>query len=164
MKKILVSLLSYFQGVNPWAKHWLVIAVRGFMIVILFYLFCIHYLEPHQAAIVWDRVTGKLWLDTKPAWHFTWPWVSAARIDMRPQRVCITSGTKAVNCKLVRFKASAFREFVATEGFRYYWLSNRLSFNWGYDEEYRGWRDILRGYAFSVKKYPFIVVVQEYKE
>jgi hypothetical protein len=52
---------------------------------------------------------------------------------------------------------------VKTEGFYYYWWANRLSFNLGYDQEYRGVRDLMRGYAYSPHHYPFLVVKDEYQ-
>lgn len=162
MRELFDLLASRVRNLSSKTKRRLINAGYALGVLAIFYVACVHYLEPHEGAIVWNWASGELRVDTKAAWHLTWPWVVAARIDLRPQRVCITSTTRAVNCKLIRFNPSKFREFVATEGFRYYWLSNRISFNWGYDEEYRGWRDVLRGYAFSNKGHPFIVVLQEY--
>lgn len=164
MKELLDLLVSHIRNLSSKTKRRLINVGRALGVMAIFYLACVHYLEPHQGAIVWNWASGELRVDTKAAWHLTWPWVVATRIDLRPQRVCITSTTRAVNCKLVRFEPSAYREFVVTEGFRYYWLSNRISFNRGYDEEYRGWRDVLRGYAFSTKKYSFLAIVQEYQQ
>ena len=127
------------------------------------YLSCAHYSEPTQVGIVRNWVTGELKLDT-PGWNVTAPWVSVAKIDTRPLRVCVTTAGRGFNCMLVEFEPSKFREFVATEGFYYYWLANRISFNFGYDEEYRGVKDILRGYAYSVKKYPFIKILKTYED
>ncbi|MCR4314080.1 MAG: hypothetical protein NUV84_02440 [Candidatus Uhrbacteria bacterium] len=92
------------------------------------------------------------------------PWVQAAHIELRPQRVCITTTGRGYSCKLVRFNAEHFQEFVRVEGFRYYWWANRLSYNHGYDEEYRGFRDILRGHAYGAKSYPFITILETYEE
>lgn len=132
--------------------------------LVFFWLAFVHYTEAYKLGIRWNFVTGEVSVDAHGGVNISPPWVLISRVDLRPQRLCITSTTRAVNCKLVQFVPAAFREFVATEGFRYYWLSNRISFNLGYNEEYRGWRDILRGYAFGVKQYPFITVVQEYKQ
>jgi len=119
-----------------------------------------NHVEAYEVGIAWNQVTGQLWL--QPAGiHWSAPWVAVSRIDTRPQRVCVTSASKAFSCKLVRFEPAAYREFVAVEGHRYYWWSNRISFNLGYDEEYRGMRDLLRGYAYGAKQYPFVVTVQE---
>ena len=49
---------------------------------------------------------------------------------------------------LVSFDPNGWREFVNNEGFYYYWWSNRISFNMGYDDEYRGMKDLIRGYSF----------------
>jgi len=64
--------------------------------------------------------------------------------------------------KLVQFEPKYFKEFVAVQGFHYYWLSNRISFNLGYSDEYRGMKDLLRGYAYGVKKYQFVSVLRDY--
>ncbi len=34
----------------------------------------------------------------------------------------------------------------------------------GYDEEYRGVKDLMRGYTYSAKKYPFVEIIQEYPD
>jgi hypothetical protein len=127
------------------------------------YLALFHYTDLHQVAIARNWITGEMWLDDTPGPDLTLPWVKVARIDKRPMRVCITSAARAYNCKLVQFDPSAYKEFAATQGFGYYWLANRISINFGYDEEYRGVKDILRGYAFSGKEYPFLRVLREYQ-
>ncbi|TAK96230.1 hypothetical protein EPO05_02370 [Patescibacteria group bacterium] len=132
-------------------------------VLVIFYITCVHYTDIHQVALVRNRATGELTLDSVPGFNLTPPWVAVARIDIRPTRVCITTTGRSFNCKLVQFVPQAYREFVATEGFRYYWLSNRISFNFGYGEEYRGMKDVLRGYAFGVERYPFVKVVNEYE-
>lgn len=139
--------------------------IAAFVLVVfaLIYLPFFHYTEPTQVGIVRNLVTGDLKLDT-PGWNVTAPWVSAAKIDTRPMRVCITSAGRGFNCRLVEFQPEAYREFVATEGFYYYWWANRISFNFGYDDEYRGVKDLLRGYAYSVKQYPFVRTVRQYNE
>lgn len=136
-------------------------AVVGFVLV--FWLVFVNHVDQYQAGIAWSFTTGEMWLQ-KPGYHATAPWTLVARVDLRPQRVCITSASHAAfNCKLVQFQPSAWREFVAVEGWHYYWLSNRLSLNIGYREEYRGFRDILRGYAFSARQYVFIRVLEDFE-
>ena len=121
----------------------------------------VNYVEPFEEGVAWNFVRGDPYLQKK-GWNFTWLWVFVARIDTRPIRVCVTTAGRGFNCKLVQFESSAYREFVATEGFRYYWWANRISFNWGYDEEYRGMKDLLRGYAYGVKKYDFVKILRDY--
>ena len=111
-----------------------------------FYLMCLHYTEVGQVGIMRNVVTGDMTLDS-PGWNVSPPWVLVSKVDTRPMRVCVTSAGRGFNCKLVQFIPAEFEEFVAVEGFRYWWWANRLSFNWGYDEEYRGMRDLMRGYA-----------------
>jgi hypothetical protein len=85
-------------------------------------------------------------------------------VSTAPQRLCLTSSAHAaVNCRLVQFVPEHYRQFLAIEGFRWYWWSNRFSFNLGYREEYRGFKDVLRGYAFSSQQYQFILILREYE-
>lgn len=133
-------------------------------IISLPFLFVLNYLEPHQRAITWDVFGGEMALQDHPGWHARKPWVMVTTIDIRPARVCITSSARAaLNCKLVRFVPDHYEEFIEVQGFGFYWWSNRLSFNSGYREEYRGMNDLLRGYAFSAKQYSFIEVLEEYE-
>lgn len=140
---------------------WLTVALIVFVTLGGSYLACINYLEPTQVGVAWNWTSGELWLQDRGGFYVTPPWVMVSRIDTRPARVCVTSASRAFNCKLVQFNPSAYREFVAIEGFRYYWWANRVSFNFGYREEYRGVRDILRGYAYSVKRYSFVTILKE---
>jgi hypothetical protein len=128
------------------------------------WLVFVNHVDQYQAGIAWSFTTGEMWLQ-EPGFHVTTPWTLVARVDLRPQRVCITSaGHAAFNCKLVQFQAAHWREFIRVEGWRYYWLANRLSLNLGYREEYRGFRDILRGYAFSAQHYPFVAILEEFTQ
>ena len=135
--------------------------ILGCLAVFIVYFPFVNHLEPFDAGIARNFVTGELYIQ-KPGWNVTPPWVAVARVDLRPARVCITTASRAFNCKLVQFNPSEYELFVETEGFHYYWWYNRFSFNWGYSEEYRGVRDILRGYAYSAKLYPFITVLVDY--
>lgn len=128
----------------------------------LFYLAFLNYLEPTEVGISWNNFTSEVELQ-QPGWHFTEPWVQVSRVDTRPMRVCITTAGRGYNCRLVQFVPAYYREFIAVEGFRYWWWANRISFNFGYGDEYRGMRDLMRGYAYSVTQYPFVTTLLEYK-
>lgn len=138
------------------------VGAAGLAACCLIYLACLNYLEPTQVGISWNWQSGEVELQD-PGWHLTPPWVQVARIDTRPTRVCITSASRAFNCKLVQFVPDGYQLFVETEGFHYYWWYNRISFNWGYSDEYRGMKDILRGYAYSSKQYPFVKILRDYQ-
>ncbi len=140
----------------------LVVATGICFVLGLFYLAFVNYTEAYEVGITRNIVTGEVTLQDRGGFHFTTLWVQVSRTDIRPVRVCITSATRAFNCKLVQFEHSAYKEFVAVQGFQYYWLANRISFNFGYAEEYRGMKDLLRGYAYGVKKYPFVTVLRDY--
>ena len=144
--------------------------MRGFaikicfgLVVVLAYLSLLNYTEPTQIGIARNPITGKMWAQKGGGWHATWPWVFVAKIDTRPVRVEVTSTGRGYNAKLVQFNAEHWQEFVAIEGFHYYWWANRFSLNLGYWEEHRGMKDILRGYAYSNKPYPFVSILKEYQ-
>jgi hypothetical protein len=132
--------------------------------ILMFYFLFMNYTTFTEAGIMRNEMSGETQLQGHAGWHMTAPWVLVARIDTRPAKVCITSASHAYNCKLAQFNISAWQDFVATEGFRYYWWANRISLNMGYGEEYRGFHDLLRGYAFSAKKYSFITILNEYQQ
>ena len=128
-----------------------------------FYFPFVHYTEPTEIGISRNWISGELHLDT-PGWNITAPWVTVAKVDVPPLRICVTTAGRGFSCKLVQFKPEAFKAFVAVEGFYYYWWANRISFNFGYDDEYRGMKDLLRGYAYGVKQYPFVTTLRNYNE
>lgn len=125
--------------------------------VFLFYLACLHHTEVAHVGIMRNWVTGETHPDT-PGWHLSAPWIKVAKVDLRPMRVCVTTAGKGRNCLLAQFNPQDWKEFVETEGFYYYWWANRISYNSDYDEEYRGFKDLLRGYAYSTMKYRFVTV------
>lgn len=130
-------------------------------IIFVSYLLFFHHTEPTETALGWNWITGEQTWIKKAGWNISSPTMLVTKIDSRPTRVCITSSGRGFHCKLVQFEPSFYKEFLAVEGFRYYWWANRISFNMGYDEEYRGLRDILRGHAFAAKKYNFLKILED---
>lgn len=158
---LLSDILTFFEAIPgrikrmpKWHKRITITVTSIFM----FWLFCFHYTNVHQVGICRNIFTGETWLDDVPGMSITAPWVQVARIDTRPHRVCVECNCKNATCVLVSFDSNGWKEFVEREGFRYYWWSNRFSFNSGHKEEYRGMRDILRGYAFDGHNYSFIKI------
>lgn len=129
-------------------------------LVIFAYSAFVHHADPYEFVIAVNKVTGEAITEIGGGFRFTAPWVLVSKIDIRPMRVCVYNAGRSYHCKLVRFVPEQFSELLALEGFRYYWWDNRLSFNSGYPEEYRGVHDLLRGYAFGNKSYPFIEILQ----
>jgi len=142
-------------------KNVRVIAATALGCLFLFWLMCVHFTPVGTASIQRNHRDGSILLD-KPGLHLTPPWIQAAQVELRPMRVCITSAGKGYNCKLVQFDPDQYEQFVQVEGFRYYWLANRISFNWGHDKTYRGFEDIMRGHAFGAESYDFLTELQGY--
>ena len=128
--------------------------------VFLFYLTCLNHVEPSQIGVAKNVVTRQYWKQG-PGWHFTWPWVLVSRVSCSPMRVSVDSAGRGYHAKLVEFVPEQWEEFVRVEGWHYWWWYNRFSVNFGYQDEHRGLKDIVRGYAYCARKYPFIHVIQE---
>lgn len=131
--------------------------------IFLFYLGFLNHVEPGQVGLARNWFSGEMWIQGA-GWHMTWPWEWVARLDTRPMRVSVQSAGYGYSSKLVQFDPEYWEEFVSVEGWRYYWWANRLSFNFGYEEEYRGFRDIMRGHAYGTERYRFIKFLEEYEK
>lgn len=132
----------------------------GIFVFFFGYLPFFHYTSAHEVGIMLNKVDGTIRLDTT-GFNISSPWTLVAKMEARPQRVCIESVAKVLTCKLAVFVPEHFRELIQLEGFRYFWLDNRLSLNLGYKEEYRGSRDLIRGYAFSSSRQHFVQVLED---
>jgi hypothetical protein len=142
-------------------KSQIIKILSGTSLIFLFWLFCFHWTDPHEVGITRNFFSGTLELDSVGGFNITAPWIQVTKIDIRPTRVCISSSTKNFNCRLVQFQKEYYKEFIESEGFKYYWWCNRISFNTGHNEEYRGMRDVLRGYAFDKNSRKFITIIEE---
>jgi hypothetical protein len=125
------------------------------------WLMFFHWTGVHEISIRRNIVTGEVSIDSIAGPEITAPWVQVSTIDIRPRRLCVDCDCRALNCKLVEFVPSKWKGFVEREGFRYYWLSNRISFNSGSEKTYRGMDWILRGYAFDQQSHTFIKTTKE---
>ncbi len=162
MKEVLKKIKPIVIGF--WSKKPVKITTLILLVILSFYLFFLNFVSPTEVGIARNIITGKTWLQDGNGWNITAPWVYVPIIDTRPTRVEVTSAGHGFSAKLVQFDKPHWEEFVDTEGHYYYWRANRISFNLGYDEEHRGMKDILRGYAYSPKKYNFIILLDEYTE
>ncbi len=124
--------------------------------IFLSWLFLFSYTNQHSISISRNILNGRLDI-VGPGVKLTPPWVQMSQIDLRPMRVCVECSCNNVICNLVSFNKDRWKSFINKEGFRYYWWSNRISFNMGHNEEYRGVRNILRGYSLDNKTYDFLI-------
>lgn len=115
-----------------------------------------HYTNNTKVALVKNIFTNEIVIDSIPGINFSAPWYKVVRIPIHPCKVCVESTAKTINCRLVKFNPTYWEELVHREGLGYYWFRNRFSFNLGHRNEYRGFLDILRGYAFSQDNVNFV--------
>jgi hypothetical protein len=146
------------------ARRQIIYGFAVLLAIVILYKSVVNYLDPGEAGLTWNPISGEIGIQDHAGFQINAPWVFVTTIDTRPRRLClISSAHSAPNCKLVSFDTRYYKQFIAVEGWRWYWWSNRFSFNSGYDRTYRGFDDILRGYAFSAQPYPFVKVHSEYE-
>ena len=128
------------------------------LVPIIFYMSCVHIVNAHEAVIGRNLITGQNFIDTVSGIKFSAPWTLVNNMDLRPMKVCVSSSASNFNCKLVSFNPKGWEKFIELEGFTYYWWANRLSYNIGHEQEYRGLIDILKGYSYDEKSREFITI------
>jgi hypothetical protein len=114
---------------------------------LLFYILCWNHVHINEIGVAYNSMNGKVTIQENPGWYFTDPFVEVVNISTIPHQVSIPSGAVVINTKIVRFKKEGVEEFIRLQGFSYS-LNQSLS-------------NILMGYAFSGKEYPFLEVMQE---
>lgn len=163
---ILLALLYAFALAVPFFVKPLKYKFPAWVFAWCFAWYCtfVTYVPPEShVGIAWDYYSGETRL-VRGGFNIIGAATFVAKVDRRPQRVCVTSTSRSYQCKLVQFVSEEYEKFLVTEGFYYYWWANRISFNGSYDEEYRGIRDLLRGYAFGTKQYPFVKIITVYED
>ena len=155
------AIFDYVKPIKKIGKYVGIIFLSILTISILY--ICITHIEPDEWGLQKNFINGQIALKD-PGLYFRPPWMLITKIPAKPIRVCISSTSKGYNAKLVQFNPETYEEFVVTEGWSYYWWANRFSFNSGYskEEEHRGFKDIAKGYAYSVVNYPFFITIKEY--
>lgn len=112
-----------------------------------FYCLFLNHVDINEIGVAYNSIGGKVWIQDRPGWYLTSPFVEVATITTLPMKVTIPSEAKVINTKIVRFNPTGIDEFIRMQGFSYF--SNQSMEN------------ILMGYAFSGEKYSFLEVMQE---
>jgi hypothetical protein len=101
-------------------------------------------------------IDGTVTCDTTRGMKLSAPWILVSVIDTRPIRVCIDCSCRNITCKLVYFNPKEYKIFVQKR-LVLLWFRNRLSFNSGNNQEYRGFENVVRGYSFDNVEYKFLI-------
>lgn len=108
---------------------------------------CLNHVAINEIGIAYNSIGGNVYVQGHPGWYLTSPTVEVANIPTIPMKVTIPSEAKVINTKIVRFNPNGVDEFVRLQGFSYF--------------SDQGIENVLMGYAFSGKSYPFLDVLQE---
>ena len=112
-----------------------------------FYLFCVNHVHINEVGVAYNSLNGKISIQDDPGFYVTSPFTQVVTLSLLPHKVTIPSGAVVINTKIVRFKKEGIPEFIRLQGFSY-------SLSQSFD-------NILMGYAFAGKEYPFLDVMQE---
>ena len=128
------------------------------------YLGFYHYTDQYELGLTFNLSTGEIKTDSHTGHHLSAPWVLATKLDLRPIKVCITSASRNINCRLVQFDVLKWKELIQLEGFHYYWWYNRISFNMD-QETYRGFENLMLGHAYGeTTRCSCVKIIQEIGE
>lgn len=126
---------------------WLITGGVFAVLALLFFCFCLNHIEINQVGVAYNSIDGKVTIQDGPGWYLTSPFVQVVALSTKAHQVSIPSGAVVINTKIVRFKKEGIEEFIRLQGFSY-------TLGQSFD-------NILMGYAFSGKEYPFLEVMQE---
>ncbi len=156
------SSLSLGQRITVWLG---VITITLSVLLLLFRMMFVNYVENYQLAYKFDARNGEITLLPDRGYIVTWPiLVSVHTIDLRPMQVCISTVLHVLNCKLVQFNADdheAVQTFLAWHGRRDYEGPSSSSSTSMNDSNY--FRSILLNYAYDGqgRSYPFLTILRE---
>lgn len=126
-------------------------------ILFTFYLTSFNFLNMSEVSLNYNIIDGNVTCDTVSGIKLSAPWVLVNVVDIRPIKVCVDCSCRNLTCKLIAFNPKEYKIFVQKEGWSYFWWRNRLSFNSGNKQEYRGLKNVIRGYAFDDVEYKFLI-------
>jgi hypothetical protein len=131
----------------PKLIKWGIAFVVVSLLALTFYLAAMNHVGINEVGVAYNSVGGRVWIQDHPGWYLTAPTVEVAVLTTLPLTVTIPSEAKVINTKIVRFKPEGVDEFIRLQGFSYY--------------SDQSLQNILMGYAFSGKQYPFLEIMQE---
>jgi len=112
-----------------------------------YWILFLNHVDVNEVGIAYDSWDGTVTIQDKPGWYFTGITVKVVTISTLPIRVEVPSTARVINAKIVKFRPEGVREYIALQGFDYSLGQNTSN--------------ILMGYAFSGKQYPFLEVLQD---
>jgi len=121
-----------------------------FVVTFLFWVLFLNHVGINEIGVAYNSWDGSITVQDEPGWYVTTPVTLVTSFDMLPMKVELPSNAMVVNTKIVRFKKEGVQEYIRMQGFS--WFNNDL-------------RNVLMGYAFTNKEYPFMEILpNEYVE
>jgi len=111
-----------------------------------------------------DLRTGKIARVGRTGLIYHTPYlVEIHEVDMRPQKVCISTNSRILNCKLVQFNPDGLELFLGWHGRKDYMGPDLLG---NVDNTPGSFNNIMMSYAMdgTGTKYPFLTILQELKQ
>jgi hypothetical protein len=111
-----------------------------------FYIFCLNHVDLNEIGIAYNSADGQMKIQAT-GWHITSPMVRVTYLPTVPIQVDTVHSSKVITAKMVCLNTNGVHELIRLQGFSY---SLGTGFN-----------SIMKGYAFSGNKYPFLDILQE---
>lgn len=118
------------------------------VLMFLYYLLFLNHVSINEVGVAYNSMNGQITVQDQPGWYTTSPLTFVTTFSTLPMKVTIPSNANVINTKVVRFKPEGVQEYIRMQGFS--WKLSESSLE-----------NILLGYAYSGKSYPFLEIVQE---
>jgi len=111
------------------------------------------FVDNHEVGYKFNKLSGELTVLDSKGYFLVNPFtVSVKTIDLRPTQICISTNTRVLNCKLVRFNPEGLVTFVTWHGRKDYNISVNRDINTSFE-------DLLMTYAYDTEtSYSFITI------
>lgn len=119
--------------------------------VTLFFFLCLNHVSPNEFGVTYNQLGGEVKIQPHPGWYYTSPFVRATTLPSVPFRIELYTDAKIVNVRVVRFIPEKIKDFIALQGFQYYYNGGRSG----------DLNNIVAGYVFGGKTNSFIQIVDQ---
>lgn len=123
------------------------LVVFGIIAGAICYITCLNHVAINEVGVAYNSMDGSITIQSNSGWYVTSPMVKVVTFSTLPIVVHIPSEAKVINTKIVRLNLQGLPQFIRLQGFSYTMGQNM--------------ENILMGYAFSGKQYPFLDILQE---
>lgn len=129
-----------------WHKVRIIAFITFVIAPILYWMLFLNHVSINEVGVAYNMISGEVTVQDRPGWYRTSPTTVVASISTLPFKVSVNSSATVINEKVIRFKPEGVQEYIRLQGFS--WVQTNFE-------------NIMMGYAYSGRKWPFLEVIQE---